>query len=78
QVDAEAASVWERPSIFVVAPVKKGEAFSSRNIRIIRPGGGLLPKYYDRIIGLTAAADIDEATPLKAEMVAGQFKDPSG
>ena len=37
--------------------IKKGEKFSSNNIRSIRPGFGLHPKYYNQIIGKTAKKD---------------------
>ena len=35
-------------------PFKQGELFTSKNIRSIRPGYGLHPKFYDSIIGKKA------------------------
>jgi pseudaminic acid synthase len=52
-------------SIFVVKDVKKGENFSYDNIKSIRPGDGLPPKYLNQIIGKTATMDLIEGTPLK-------------
>lgn len=53
-----------RRSIFVVKDIKKGEGFTEENIRIIRPGYGLKPKYYSSIIGKKATQDIVAGTPL--------------
>ncbi|MEX0313267.1 MAG: pseudaminic acid synthase, partial [Allomuricauda sp.] len=38
-------------SLFVVKDVKKGEILSKDNIRSIRPGYGMHPKYYEEIVG---------------------------
>ncbi len=56
-------------SLFVVKDIKKGEKFTGENIRSIRPGAGLHPKYYNEILGKIAAEDIKKGTPLKWEMV---------
>lgn len=53
-----------RKSIFCVADIKKGEQLSETNIRVIRPGYGMEPKYFDEIIGCTALEDIERGTPL--------------
>jgi len=56
-------------SLFVVKDIKKGEVFTEENIRSVRPGFGLHPKYFYEIIGKRAAIDIDRGEPLKWEMV---------
>jgi len=53
-----------RRSIFAVKDIKKGEVFTEDNIRVIRPGYGLLPKYYDQLLGRKAKKDIEKGTPL--------------
>lgn len=58
-----------RRSLYVVAPVAKGDVFSERNIRSIRPGLGLAPKYYDAVIGKTASCDLTRGQPLSWDMV---------
>lgn len=58
-------------SLFVVAPIKKGEPFTSENIRSIRPGDGLDPKHYDNILGKTASKDLEEGEPLKEGDILG-------
>jgi pseudaminic acid synthase len=56
-----------RRSLFVVSDVKKGEAFTVKNIRSIRPGHGLHTRYLEKALGKRAARDIAAGTPLKEE-----------
>ena len=51
-------------SIFAINNIRKGEIFTEENIRSIRPGFGLLPKYLNDILGKKAIVDIDRGTPL--------------
>lgn len=67
--DKEAKNVIFRKSLFVVKDIKKGEKFSIENVRSIRPGYGLLPKYYDDIIDKIAKIDIESGTPLSFELI---------
>jgi len=60
----EAASRVFRRSLFVVEDVKAGEIFTNKNIRSIRPGHGLPPKYLSNVIGRQAAQDLVKGTPL--------------
>lgn len=66
---AEEANKEFRPSIWVQKPVKKGELFTLENIRVARPGAGLLPKHFDGVLGKRATRDIEEATPLTLDLV---------
>lgn len=65
--EEEAGSLRFRRSIFVVEDVKQGEILTEQNIRIIRPGYGLKPKYYDAVLGKAAKTDISRGTPLSFE-----------
>jgi pseudaminic acid synthase len=56
-------------SLFVVKDIKKGEIFTEQNIRSIRPGDGLPPKYLNDIIGKTAKMDLERGTPLDWEHI---------
>lgn len=56
-----------RRSIYVVKDIKSGEKFTEENIRRIRPGYGLSPKYFDEILGKQAACDLLRGTALKLE-----------
>ena len=65
----ERSSVIFRKSVFAVCDIQRGEVFSEDNIRVIRPGYGLLPKYYNNLLGKTAIKDIQRGTPLDFSMV---------
>jgi N-acetylneuraminate synthase len=65
----EAQSIAFRRSLFVTEDMKTGETFSEENVRSIRPGYGLLPKYFEQILGRKAAKDVARGTPLTWELV---------
>jgi len=54
-----------RRSIFVVEDIKKGEKFTKKNIRRIRPGYGLKPMYYEKLIGRKSSKTLHKGEPLK-------------
>lgn len=56
-------------SLFVVENVKKGETFTEKNIRSIRPGFGMHPRYLNNIIGRKASENIQRGTPLKWNLI---------
>ncbi len=56
-------------SLFVVENVKEGEVFTEKNIRSIRPGYGLHPKYYNKILGKKSKVNIIKGTPLSLELI---------
>ncbi|MFH1845951.1 MAG: N-acetylneuraminate synthase family protein, partial [Candidatus Omnitrophota bacterium] len=58
-----------RRSLFAVKDIKKGETFTETNVRSIRPGHGIAPKYYNEILGKTAKRKIERGTPLTCGMV---------
>ncbi len=53
-----------RRSIYAARDIKAGEAFTSDNLRIVRPSLGLAPKRWKTLLGQKAARDIPFATPL--------------
>ncbi len=55
-------------SLFVVKDIKAGELFTEENIRSIRPGYGLSPKYLKDILGKRATQDIKKGTPLNCKL----------
>lgn len=65
----EESSVVFRRSIFCVKDIAKGEALTEENIRVIRPGYGLKPKYYKDILGLCADRFIERGTPLSFDVL---------
>jgi pseudaminic acid synthase len=61
---AEESSKCFRRSIYFVRDLKAGQSISESDIRRIRPGYGLSPKYFDDIIGRTVRADVKRGTAL--------------
>lgn len=62
--DKEKESSIFRRSIYIVEDVKEGEELTLKNIRIIRPGGGLDPKYYKTLLGRKVYSSIKRGTPM--------------
>jgi pseudaminic acid synthase len=56
-------------SLYVTKPIKKGEPFTKENVRSVRPGLGLEPKYIDQILGRVASQDIDFSSPMQWSFV---------
>lgn len=51
-------------SLFVTEDIRKGEKLTEKNIRSIRPGYGLHPKYYYSVLGKTINKDVSRGTKL--------------
>ena len=54
-----------RRSIYAVSNIKKGEKFTKKNIRVIRPGFGIQPIYFEKLINKRSPFNINRETPLK-------------
>jgi pseudaminic acid synthase len=52
-------------SLYVVEDIKAGDSITEKNVRSIRPGFGLHPKYYDEILGQKAVKDLEKGDALK-------------
>jgi len=63
----ELASLKFRRSLFVVEDIARGEAFTKRNVRAIRPANGAPPKLWPQIEGKTAKRDWKRGEPLEWE-----------
>jgi pseudaminic acid synthase len=53
-----------RRSLFAVKDILAGETITKENVKSMRPSGGLHPRYYETIIGMTAISDIENGTPI--------------
>lgn len=62
--EKEKASLKFRRSIYVAKDIQAGESFTEENIRIVRPGYGLEPKYYPNLIGKVAKKSYTMGTPI--------------
>jgi pseudaminic acid synthase len=66
---AEEKSKVFRRSLYVVSDMKAGEAFTEKNVRAIRPGSGLPPKYLAQVLGRAAAIPLRKGTPLAWDLI---------
>jgi pseudaminic acid synthase len=66
---AEEKSRAFRRSLFVVEDIAAGELFTERNVRSIRPGYGLHPRYLEEVLGRAATRDVERGTPLDWNLV---------
>ncbi len=67
--DEERKSLQFRRSLYVVEDMRKGERFTERNLRAIRPGSGLPPKYLDRLLGKSISRDVKKGTPMSWDLL---------
>jgi sialic acid synthase SpsE len=64
---AEEKSRDYKRSVYSTQSIRAGEVFTRENIRVIRPGKGLEPKYYEVLLGKKASRDIPSGSPLQWE-----------
>jgi N-acetylneuraminate synthase len=68
---SEEQNVMFRRSLYVVADMKAGEPFTPANVRSIRPGYGMPPRYYDQVLGKHATRALRRGEPLMPDAVGG-------
>ncbi|NRF39196.1 pseudaminic acid synthase [Pedobacter foliorum] len=56
-------------SLFIVKDLKKGDQLTENNIRAIRPGHGMHPKFYNEVLGKRVNQDIQMGTPLSFDLI---------
>lgn len=69
--DGEKGQLVFRRSLFAVKDIAAGEEFSEENVRSIRPGNGIKPKYYGKLVGKKSQRDIKFGEPIKMEDLGG-------
>jgi pseudaminic acid synthase len=67
---AEQNSLQFRRSLYVVEDIKAGTKLTDKNVRAIRPGSGLAPKFLGQIIGRAVARDVKRGTPVSWDLFA--------
>jgi len=67
--NAEKKSLMFRRSLYVCKDLKAGEVLTKDNMRAIRPGLGLAPKYTDQVLGRVLKEDVNRGTPLRWDMI---------
>lgn len=58
-----------RRSLYIVEDMKAGDVITEKNMRSIRPGLGLPPKYYDILLGKKVKCDVKRGTALSWDMI---------
>lgn len=56
-------------SLYVYEEIKKGEVITEKNVRSIRPGFGLHPKYFNEILGKKTTIDLEKGTPMELSYI---------
>jgi N-acetylneuraminate synthase len=67
--EAEKGSLTFRRSLCIAEDMKKDDVLNEKNLRIIRPGLGLAPKYYDVILGRKVNRDVKKGTAVSWELI---------
>lgn len=67
--EAEKGSLVFRRSLYIAEDMKKGDSLNEKNLRIIRPGLGLPPKYFDLLLGRRVKNNQRKGTPLNWDMI---------
>ncbi len=71
QPSEEKSRIFKR-SIYVARPIAAGEVFSADNLRIIRPGDGLLPRHWEVVLGRRAVRALQPGQPLTWDALLGE------
>ena len=69
QKSSEQSNVKFRRSIYAIKDIKKGERLTENNIKSIRPGFGLEPKYWNKALLSKAMRDISRGTPISLDLI---------
>jgi pseudaminic acid synthase len=67
---AESKSRAFRRTLYISKDVRAGETLTAKNVRIVRPGFGLPPKFYDIILGKRVNRDVAAGTPVQWDLFA--------
>lgn len=66
--EREKKSIVFRRSLYVAQDMKAGDQLTPQNLRAVRPGFGLPPKYYDTLLGRRVSRDVKRGTPANWEL----------
>jgi len=67
--DSEKGGLKLRRSIYIVKNIESGQKLTKENLRIIRPGKGLAPKYYEELLGRKVNKNFEQGTALTWNML---------
>jgi N-acetylneuraminate synthase len=66
---SERSSLVFRRSLYIAEAMKRGERLTISNLRAVRPGLGLPPKYYDALLGKRVTRDVEKGTPMAWDLI---------
>ena len=69
--ESETKNLNLRRSIYASTDIMNGEAFTCENIRIVRPGNGAEPRYYNEILGTLAKCNYRRGEPITLKSIIG-------
>ncbi len=67
--EAEVRARARRRSLYIGEDMKAGEILTKNNLRRIRPGLGLMPRYYDILLGKAVNSDVTKGTPVSWDII---------
>lgn len=67
--ETEKKSLVFRRSLYISEDMKAGDTLNEKNLRAIRPGLGLAPKYYEELLGKKVIFDVKKGTPVTFDLI---------
>jgi N-acetylneuraminate synthase len=67
--EAEKGSTVFRRSLYIAEDMKKGDILTEKNLRIVRPGLGLEPKFYDILLDRKVNKNLKKGTAVKWDLI---------
>jgi sialic acid synthase SpsE len=67
--EKEKPSLKHRRSLYISEDMKNGDVFIPQNMRSVRPGLGLAPKYYETVLGKRVNRDVKKGTPVSWDLI---------
>ncbi len=67
--EGEQPSLKHRRSLYIGENLKAGDCLTRENLRRIRPGNGLAPKYFELVLGKRLRRDVEKGTPLSWDLL---------
>ena len=61
---SEESSLKYRRSLYISQDIRSGEVLSEKNLRVVRPGFGLHPRYFEELLGTKVLKDIKKGEAL--------------
>jgi len=67
-MESEKKSLVFRRSLYIAENVKAGEVLTTRNLRVVRPGNGLHPRFYEQLLGKRVRRNLEKGTPVNWDL----------